>query len=122
MFHSTDVHVKVYPKWKLLDNGTFIGENLVHNGQLFVPDDLNMAIDKLWPYNTNPAAEMYPRTRNWDDGLNIFWDSQKGGYHSTFDTHLLGGVLQQGVIGYITIVVNMSASVSDVWEMSLGVI
>ena len=70
-----------------------------------------MATDKLWPYSTNPIAKIRGRTRNWDDGLNIFWDSQKGGYHSTFDVHLLGGVLQQGVIGYITMAVNMSASV-----------
>jgi len=114
---ATHVHVKVYPKWSLHDNDTFTGENLIHIGQLFVPDDLNMAIDKLWPYSTNPIAQIRGRTRNWVDGLNVFWDSQKGGYHSTFDTHLVGGVLQQGVIGYITMAVNMSASVSDVWKI-----
>ncbi|KAF8329153.1 Intradiol ring-cleavage dioxygenase [Cantharellus anzutake] len=114
---ATHVHVKVFPKWTPLDNGTFIGERLVHVGQLFVPDDLNMAVDKLWPYNTNPIAEIRGRTRNWEDSLNIFWDSQKGGYHSIFETHLLGGVLQQGVIGYITMAVNMSASVSDGWHI-----
>ncbi len=107
----------MYPKWEHLDNGTFIGENLVHIGQLFIEDDLNIAIDKLWPYSTNPIAEIRGRTRNWVDSSNIFGNSQKGGYHSTFDAHLLGGVLQQGVIGYITMVVNMSASVSDRWQM-----
>jgi len=114
---ATHVHVKVYPKWKLLDNGTFIGENLVHKGQIFVSDDLNMAIDKLWPYNTNPVAQTYGRVRNWDDFADLYKKAHAGGYNSTFDTHLLGGVLQQGVIGYITLVVNMSATVDDVWNV-----
>ena len=62
-----------------------------------------MAVDKLWPYNLNPHADV-GRTRNWDDALNIFEDSQIGGYKSIFETYLLGGVLQQGLIGYITMV------------------
>lgn len=63
-----------------------------------------MAIDKLWPYNTNPIVDIRGRTRNWDDSLNIFEDSQIGGYKSTFETYLLGGVLQQGIVAYITMV------------------
>lgn len=63
-----------------------------------------MAVDKLWPYNTNPIVDIRGRTRNWDDSLNIFEDSQIGGYKSTFETQLLGGVLQQGIVAYITMV------------------
>jgi hypothetical protein len=87
----------------VLPNGTFAPSRLVHAGQLFFEDDLNMAVDKLWPYNLNPAANTWGRTRNWADALNIFEESQIGGYKSIFETYLLGGVLQQGLVGYITV-------------------
>lgn len=86
----------------MLPNGTFSPSRLVHSGQFFFEDDLNVAVDKLWPYNLNPSATTLGRTRNWDDGLGIFGDSQIGGYQSIFETYLLGGVLQQGLVGYIT--------------------
>ena len=76
----------------------------MHVGQVFFEDDLNMAVDKVWPYNLNPVADKVGRTRNWDDALNIFEDAQIGGYKSIFETYLLGGVLQQGLVGYITMV------------------
>lgn len=101
---NTDVHVKVYPSWTTHPNTSFTGTRLLHIGQFFFEDDLNEAVDKLWPYNTNPIASIRGRTRNWDDSLNIFEDSRIGGYKSTFETHLLGGVLQQGIVGYITMV------------------
>lgn len=100
----SDLHVKVHPEWTVLENGTYSGSRLVHVGQLFFDDELNMNVDKLWPYNLNPITEIRGRTRNWDDSLNIFEDSQIGGYKSVFETYLLGGVLQQGIVGYITMV------------------
>ncbi|KAF8323311.1 aromatic compound dioxygenase [Clavulina sp. PMI_390] len=114
---ATHVHVKVHPEWTLLQNGSYSGGRLVHTGQFFFEDDLNMAVDKLWPYNTNPIANLpnRGRTRNWDDSLNIFWDAHLDGYHSTFETYLLGGVLQQGIVAYITMTLNMSASFEDAW-------
>lgn len=98
--------MKVHPEWTKLENNTFTSGRLVHTGQLFVEDKLNAAVDKLWPYNTNPIADLpgRGRTRNWADSLNIFEDTHREGYESIFETHLLGGVLQQGIIGYITMV------------------
>lgn len=109
----TDVHVKVHPEWTAHENGTFSPSRLVHVGQFFFEDDLNMAVDKLWPYNLNPIKDIRGRTRNWDDSLNIFEDSQVGGYKSLFETYLLGGVLQQGIVGYITMV-SFSLSIAKV--------
>jgi len=114
---ATHVHVKVHQEWAPTDNNTFTSGRLVHTGQLFVEDDLNVAVDKLWPYNTNPIANTRGRTRNWADSLNIFEDSQIGGYKSVFETKLLGGVLQQGVIGYITMAVNTSAAMDNTWHI-----
>jgi len=110
---ATHIHVKVHPEWETLPNNTFVSGRLAHIGQLFIEDKLNAQVDKLWPYNLNH----HKRTRNWDDGLNIFWDTQIGGYHSVIDTHFLGGVLQQGMIGYVTMTINMSATHDNTWHI-----
>lgn len=60
------------------------------------------------------------RTRNWVDSLNIFEDSQEGGYQSMFDIKFLGGVLEQGLIGYITVVVNSTAHYDTAWSVAQG--
>jgi hypothetical protein len=106
-------------------NGSFTAGNVVYTGQFFVDDDINMSVDKvrfhlasllledvsltrytqLWPYNTNPLFAIgRGRTRNWRDSLNIFEDMHGNGYQPVFDIHKLGGILQQGLIGYITVV------------------
>lgn len=41
-------------------------------------------------------------------------------FPSTFDIQPLGGVLQQGLIGYVTVGVNMSASYEAKWNPSSG--
>lgn len=103
---ATHVHVKVHPEWTMLPNGTFQSGRLIHTGQFFVDDELNEQIDKLWPYNTNPIRDLpgRGRTRNWDDSLKIYQESHENGYMPTFDIEPLGGVLSQGLIGYITMV------------------
>ncbi|PWN89713.1 aromatic compound dioxygenase [Acaromyces ingoldii] len=119
---ATHVHVKVHPEWSVLPNGTFVSGRLAHTGQFFVDDKLNMEIDKLQPYNENPLAHMpgRKRTRNWEDSLQIFQHSFDGGYMPTFDIQPLGGVLQQGLIGYVTMGVNMSASYEAKWTPNSG--
>jgi len=65
-----------------------------------------MVVDKMYPYVTNPIKETRGRTRNHQDSLNIFHDSHgpEGKYNPVFKTHLLGGVISQGLIAYITMV------------------
>ena len=60
----------------------------------------------MYPYVMNPIKDTVGRTRNAVDGLNIFSDSQgpEGKYNPVFKVHLLGGVVSQGLIGYITMV------------------
>jgi hypothetical protein len=64
----------------------------------------------MWPYNLNPIANKWGRTRNWDDSLGIYQASHANGFGPTFDLEYVGGVIQQGLVGYITIGVNSSAS------------
>lgn len=119
---ATHVHVKAFPEWQMLPNGTFIGGRLVHTGQFFVEDDLNEQIDKIWPYSENPLAHMVgrKRTRNWEDSLQIYQHSHDGGYMPTFEVEKLGGVLQQGLIGYVTMGLNMSANFAGKWNPTTG--
>ena len=60
----------------------------------------------MWPYVSNPIRETRGRTRNWRDSLNIFEDAQgpEGKYDPVFKLHFLGGVISQGLVGYITMV------------------
>lgn len=92
------------------ENNTFTSSRLVHTGQFFVDDKLNAQVDKMWPYNLNPIANTWGRTRYWDDALDIYHHSHGGGSGPTFEIEKLGGVIQQGLIGYITMVVDTKAS------------
>ena len=60
----------------------------------------------MWPYSENPIRDLYGRTRNWRDALNIFEEAHgpEGKYDPVFRLHLLGGIINQGLIGYITMV------------------
>jgi hypothetical protein len=106
---ATHVHTKIHTQWSPLENGTFTTGRIVHTGQFFVPDELNAVVDKIHPYTENPIKNKWGRTRNWADSLQIYQDSHKNGYGPTFDVHKLGGVIQQGLIGYITVGVDMDA-------------
>lgn len=119
---ATHVHVKVHPEWERLPNGTFKSGRLIHTGQFFFDDEINMQVDKIPPYNANPLLQPgnSGRTRNWEDSLQIYQNSFDNGYMPTFDIEFLGGVLQQGLIGYVTMGVNMSASYEAKWTPDNG--
>jgi protocatechuate 3,4-dioxygenase beta subunit len=44
---AVHIHAKVFPEWEVLPNGTFTGGRLVHTGQFFFDDEVNMQIDKV---------------------------------------------------------------------------
>ena len=68
----------------------------------------------MHPYTDNPIADVYGRTRNWRDSLNIFEDSHgpEGKYNPIFKLHLLGSIINQGLVGYITIVSHLVSVVA----------
>lgn len=98
---NTDVHIKIHTGWDTLPNGTFTSHNLIYTGQFFVDDAINEQMDKVWPYNTNPIANKWGRTRNLADNLGIWKDSHKNGFNPTMDIQQLGGVFMQGHIGCV---------------------
>ncbi|CAD6900626.1 unnamed protein product, partial [Tilletia caries] len=105
---ATHVHARAYTDWTPLPNGSYVGGPLAHIGQFFFEDELNDSIDKLAPYSENPIRHTIGRTRNWADSLDIFNTAQEGGYQPTFDIDFLGHVLSQGLVGYVTMGINMS--------------
>jgi len=109
---AVHIHTKVFPEWESFPNGSFSPGRLVHTGQFFFEDDINMQVDKMWPYMMNPIRDTVGRTRNWRDSLNIFEDSQgpERQYNPVFKMHMLGSIISQGLIGYITMGVNASVS------------
>ncbi|EAU86956.1 hypothetical protein CC1G_09813 [Coprinopsis cinerea okayama7 len=115
---ATHIHTKVFPEWVPLPNGTFKAGRLAHVGQFFFEDEINLVIDNMHPYSENPIRHTRGRTRNWRDSLNIFEDSHgpEGKYNPVFKLEFLGGVIRQGLIGYITMGVNASASYDNWWK------
>ncbi|THU83110.1 aromatic compound dioxygenase [Dendrothele bispora CBS 962.96] len=136
---ATHIHTKVFTSWEPLPNGTFrspsssssspsssssssssspSSRGLAHVGQFFFQDSLNLQIDKMWPYSTNPIKHTHGRTRNWRDSLNIFEDSHgpEGEYDPVFRMELLGGVITQGLGGFITMGINASADLDNWWK------
>ncbi|KAF8626882.1 hypothetical protein AX15_004650 [Amanita polypyramis BW_CC] len=108
---ATHIHTKVFTEWEVLSNGTFRSERLVHTGQFFFDEEVNDVVDKMHPYILNQIKDTFGRKRNHEDSLNIFQDSfsPEGQYSPIMRLEFLGGVIGQGLIGYITMGINASA-------------
>ncbi|KZP23421.1 aromatic compound dioxygenase [Athelia psychrophila] len=106
------IHTKVFTDWTPQPNGAFKAGRLAHTGQFFFDDDISETINKMWPYSTNPIRDTHGRVRNWNDGLNIFNDSQgpEGHYDPIFRLEKLGAIIDQGLVGFITMGINASAA------------
>jgi len=116
---ATHIHAKVFSEWApIKENNTYQAGRLSHVGQFFFDEELNTVVDKMYPYITNHIKDTIGRTRNIHDSLNIFADSHgaEGKYKPVFKVHLLGGVVSQGLIAYITMGVNASASYDNFWK------
>jgi len=114
---ATHIHAKVFTEWSLMrpssrdnpgqpDHTFFHPSRLSHVGQFFFAEDLNIVVDNMYPYINNPIRGTYGRTLNLHDSLNIFNESHgpEGKYNPVFKTHLIGGVVQQGLVSFITMV------------------
>ncbi|KDR66576.1 hypothetical protein GALMADRAFT_273499 [Galerina marginata CBS 339.88] len=107
---ATHIHARVFTEWKILPNGSFTSDALVHTGQFFFDDGINLHVDDMHPYTMNPIRDTLGRARNWHDS-GVFEDSQgpEKEYNPVFDLQLLGSIISQGLVGYITMGINASA-------------
>lgn len=123
---ATHVHAKVFTEWSLLPNSPaspsqhtfFRTSRLAHVGQFLFSEDLNTVVDEMYPYINNPIRHVRGRTLNLQDSLNIFNESYgpEGKYNPVFQTHLIGGVIRQGLVSFITMGINMSASYENAYK------
>ncbi|MBW0543722.1 hypothetical protein O181_083437 [Austropuccinia psidii MF-1] len=110
---ATHVHAQVHLNWKVNPNSTFISPHAAYVGQFFFEDEINLEIDKMSPYNQNPVKD---RTRNWRDSLTVYHESHQNGFQATFDIEKVGTVIRQGLIGYMTVGINLSAQFDHHWS------
>jgi protocatechuate 3,4-dioxygenase beta subunit len=100
------IHAMVHKDWVMADNGTLISHagTIVHNGQFFFHEGWNDRVFAHPPYTSNHNK----RTLNKDD--HILWEENADGNNAFLDLELLGDMISDGILGYITLGVNSSAS------------
>ncbi|KIY72338.1 aromatic compound dioxygenase, partial [Cylindrobasidium torrendii FP15055 ss-10] len=103
---TAHVHTFIITDYEVADNGTIISHagSLVHIGQFFFDEDWNDQVYAIEPYVSNTNN----RTLNTQDG--ILAEANTDGYNSFLDLSLLGEDLSDGILGYITVGVDTTAS------------
>ncbi|KAL1742386.1 Intradiol ring-cleavage dioxygenase, partial [Schizophyllum fasciatum] len=101
-------HTMVHLDWSMSDNGTLVSHagSLAHVGQFFMDEEWNDQIFALEPYTSNTNN----RTLNSEDS--ILTEQNSNGYNGFLALEKLGNDLSEGVLGYITIGIDSSASYS----------
>lgn len=117
---ATHEHVVVTSNATILPNGTFTGGTTHHIGQLYFDESLRSAVEATYPYNTNTIAV----TTNDED---MWASSAADAEYDPFPEYvMLGDSLDDGLLFWISIGVNMTADVSDAvsiasyWEADGG--
>ncbi|KAF9269450.1 aromatic compound dioxygenase [Marasmius fiardii PR-910] len=106
---TAHVHTMIHLNWTMSANGTLVSQsgNLLHIGQLFFEEEWN---DKV--YATSPYTENTGNSRTYNDEDSILAEENADGNNAFPSLELLGSSLEDGILGYITIGVNSSASYS----------
>ncbi|KAF4555371.1 Hypothetical protein D9617_2g053270 [Elsinoe fawcettii] len=103
---TTHIHLMTHLNGTVFENKTFKSDNVVHVGQLFFDEDLIDAVNAVAPYNTNTQT----RTYNKDDSI-----AQQGAdnnYDPFPDWTMLGSDISDGILAWIAIGINKTASTS----------
>ncbi|KAL0071318.1 hypothetical protein AAF712_001174 [Marasmius tenuissimus] len=102
------VHTMVHMNYSTSENGTLISHSgsLLHIGQFFFNETWNDKVFALSPYTTNTNE----RTTNDEDS--ILAEENADGNNAYLALELLGDSIEDGILGYITVGVNSSASYS----------
>ncbi|KII92614.1 hypothetical protein PLICRDRAFT_478582 [Plicaturopsis crispa FD-325 SS-3] len=100
------IHVTSHLNWSVADNGTLISHagTVIHIGQFFFNETWNDKVFATDPYTQNTNN----RTLNSEDS--ILAQENADGNNAFLDLYQLGDDITDGVLGYITVGVNSSAS------------
>ncbi|SJL10506.1 uncharacterized protein ARMOST_13892 [Armillaria ostoyae] len=99
-------HIKVYPEGEIAENGTFIaGGSAVHTGQFFFDNDTLqvVAANSIYAANAIPWSDS---VSNEDDQWYPYQSAT--GYNADLDITWVGDDITDGLIGTITVGLNMS--------------
>ncbi|PCG88289.1 Intradiol ring-cleavage dioxygenase, core [Penicillium occitanis (nom. inval.)] len=101
---TTHIHVDVHLNPETFPNGTVRGDTSAHVGQLYFDQDLIAAVEGQYPYTTNTNQFTY----NKDDWI-VAMDAARGWQADPFFEYIkLGNDIQDGVLAWISMGVNMS--------------
>lgn len=102
---TTHHHMVAHLNATLLPNNTLSGGTVAHVGQVFWDQDLINAVEATYPYNTNTIV----LTTNAED--RVFADETADTETMpVFEYVYLGDSLEDGIFGWLTIAVNVSAT------------
>lgn len=102
---ATHIHVIAHTNAHVLPNNTLTGGHISHIGQLFFDQDLITEVEATYPYNTSTVAI----TENIDDHV-VQVETEDSTSDPFFEYALLGDSIEDGVFGWVTLGVNVSAS------------
>ncbi|KAJ5683514.1 hypothetical protein N7462_006679 [Penicillium macrosclerotiorum] len=102
---ATHVHVIAHVNAHVLPNNTITGGHISHVGQLFFDQDLISVVEATYPYNTNDVAI----TKNINDHV-VKVETADSTSDPFFEYAYLGDSIEDGIFGWITLGVNVSAS------------
>ncbi|KAK0460383.1 aromatic compound dioxygenase [Desarmillaria tabescens] len=102
---AVHVHVIAHIDATLADNGTLIGGEQVHVGQLFFDEDLTYAI-----HNTSPYTGHSQTRRPSNDHDQVYPQSNTTAWYPVVEIVQLGKSYGDGLLGYITIAVSTTGN------------
>ncbi|KAJ7812097.1 aromatic compound dioxygenase [Mycena olivaceomarginata] len=99
-------HIKAYPQGYIASNGTFVANSTsVHTGQFFFDNETLTAVAATVPYANN-SISWADRVTNEDD---MWYPYQAAlGYNADLDITWVGSDISDGLLGSITVGLNMS--------------
>ncbi|GFN11423.1 hypothetical protein AtubIFM55763_009995 [Aspergillus tubingensis] len=102
---ATHIHVIAHVGAQVLANNTLSGGHIPHIGQLFFDQDLISQVEATYPYNTSTVAI----TENADDHV-VQVETADSNSDPFFEYALLGDTVADGILGWITLGINVTAS------------
>ncbi|KAI5858847.1 Intradiol ring-cleavage dioxygenase [Tricharina praecox] len=104
---ATHIHIAAHINGKVnRETHTYEGGITNHVGQVFFPEDTLTAVETVAPYNTNEVI----RLRNAEDGIFV---EENTGYNAVSEIQFLGRSIEDGVLAFISIGIDISANHTD---------
>ncbi|KAF8899727.1 Intradiol ring-cleavage dioxygenase [Mucidula mucida] len=117
---TTHIHIAVHVNGTVSEDGTntLAASSIQHVGQIFYEESLINQVYEMEPY----SAHLETLTRVTNDEDSLYPSASSAGYSAVISTQLLGSTLADGLVGYITVGVDVSAVFDTSDSNPIGVI